>query len=212
MPRRLLCYPHRQPIVHTPSEYGTDYIISLGCCSCGGIWSQAAFDADLELYKMYRGTDKEEKYYEGVFEVPEQSKTTDDSETKSARWYFATFTRDDKDDDPTQVLKNIKKVIKSKMVSPITWCYGLELTEKGIPHTHAAVYCEKYPEYKKIGKFNLSPTGVQWRYDFQQEKWDVKKYVQKFATKPSDEYLLKYGLTESVIYAENFPAELKVFK
>lgn len=127
----------------------------------------------------------------------------------SARWYLITCTQPDTIKHPDYVLKNMRKIIASKQIDPISWSYCLEHTEKGTPHTHAIVYTKKYFDYGKIKKFNRSPEGAQWMCDVQPEKWNVTNYTRKHETKPSPEWLQAHGLTEFIWYSENFPEELK---
>lgn len=115
------------------------------------------------------------------------------------RWYMITFTQPDTLTDPLDLLKRTQKVIKSKMVSPNQWCYSLELTEKGTPHTHIVVHTDKYIDYKKVGNFNAG-----YRYDIQQEKWTFAKYVVKEESKPSEEWLARHGLTQFVWHSDNY--------
>jgi len=214
--RRLRCLPHRRLLdepmnpVDVPHQ---DHVTATGRCICGDDWTITASMRDLNYYKECHTNGREEAYWNGVYSEPEKIiKMTDDGEQNPSRWYFVTFTRDDKSDDPTQIIKNIKKVVKSKMVGAISWCYCIELTEKGIPHAHAAVFTEKYPESYKVGKFNLSPVGDQWIYQFKMEKWNVKSYVQKYRTKPDEKYLQKYHLNFSdvLVYSDNFPENLRI--
>lgn len=109
----------------------------------------------------------------------------------SGRWYMITFTQPDTDKDPHAILERTRKVIKSKMVAPIHWCTTLELTEKGTPHTHTCLFTKKYFDYKKVCNFNDG-----YRAEVQREKWDVKRYVMKSASKPPAEYMDQCGLTK----------------
>lgn len=115
------------------------------------------------------------------------------------RWYLITFTQPDTISEPLDLLKRTYKVIKSKMVSPNQWCYSLELTEKGTPHTHIRLHTDKYFDYKKIGNFNSG-----YRYEVQVEKFDTSSYVVKSQSKPSPEWLATYGLTDCVWYSQNY--------
>jgi len=133
------------------------------------------------------------------------------TEGPEPRWYFATFTQPDSyTKNPEQILKNTRKIIRSRMVDPITWCYSLELMKNGAPHTHCAFYTAKYPEFKKVGKFNVSDTGVPWRYDISGARYPeaVNHYVLKTETKPDAEWLKAHDQTQAVWLADNFPPEL----
>lgn len=152
-----------------------------------------------------------EEHERNLAKIKSPAKSGEDrTEGNEPRWYFATFTQPDTSKDPQQILKNTRKIFKSKMVSPITWCYSLELMKNGTPHTHAAFYTKKYPEFKKVGKFNVSDVGVPWRYDISGARYPtaVNAYVLKTDTKPDKEYLKEYNLTECVWLADNFPPEL----
>ena len=87
------------------------------------------------------------------------AKSEKDQTEAEPRWYFGTFTQPDSEgSDPTLVLSNTVKVIKSKMISPvIEWCYSLELTEKGIPHTHYAFLTTRRPTCCTPHKDAFSP-------------------------------------------------------
>jgi len=115
------------------------------------------------------------------------------------RWYLITFTQPDTLTEPMDLLKRTQKVIKSKMVSPNQWCYSLELTEKGIPHTHIRLHTDKYFDYKKVGNFNNG-----YRYDITAEKFTTAHYVVKPESKPSPEWLASYGLTDCVWYSPDY--------
>lgn len=125
-------------------------------------------------------------------------KKTSDGDSPG-RWYMITFTQPDTILEPHDLLKRTMKVIRSRMVSPNQWCYSLELTEKGIPHTHIRLHTDRYFDYKKIGNFNSG-----YRYDVQQEKFQTGFYVVKEDTKPSDSWLSAYGLTGWFWSSENY--------
>jgi len=131
----------------------------------------------------------------------------DPTQGKEPRWYFGTFTQPDTIKSPDRILLNTRKVIKSKMVLPIEWCYSLELTQTSTPHTHFAFLTHKYPEFKKINAFNCSELRIQWRASTCQaiSPEAAIKYVQKTETKPTDEWLNLYGLREAVWMSENCP-------
>lgn len=115
------------------------------------------------------------------------------------RWYMITFTQPDTDKNPTDLLLRTMKVIKSKMVSPVQWCYSLELTEKGTPHTHIRLWTEKYFDYKKVGAFNKG-----YRFDIQPEKFATGNYVIKEESKPTNEWLASHGLSQYFWCSDNY--------
>lgn len=131
---------------------------------------------------------------------PAKSGESDDS---SGRWYMITFTQPDTIKDPHDILKRSQKVVRSKQVSALQWCYSLELTEKGTPHTHILVYTTKYFDFKKIGNFNAG-----YRYDIKQEKFNVRNYVVKQASKPTAEWLESYGLDRFFWKSDNCVVDL----
>lgn len=102
----------------------------------------------------------------------------------TGRWYLITFTQPDTSDDPKGLLKRTEKVIKSKMVAAKHWCYTLELTEKGIPHTHIRLYSEKYFDYAKVKNLNGGYIA-----HIAREDWGSGKYIVKKESKPSDDWL-----------------------
>lgn len=114
---------------------------------------------------------------------------SDDKDESAGRWYFITFTQPSTDKDPHALLKRTQKVVKSKMVSAIHWCYSLELTESGTPHTHIRLFSNKYFDYKKVANFNDG-----YRADVQKEKWTSGKYTLKKDI--NDEYLSEHKLTQ----------------
>jgi len=120
--------------------------------------------------------------------IKSPGKIGEDDES-SGRWYFITFTQPDTDKDPTRLLKATSKVINSKQVSAIHWCYSLELTESGTPHTHIRLFTNKYFDYKKIANFNGG-----FRSEVTKEKWNVSKYVLKKDI--NDEYLATHDLNQ----------------
>lgn len=131
-----------------------------------------------------------------VIHLPEKKLKKKESE---GRWFFVTFTRDDQSDDPAALLKRTEKLIKSKMVSASQWCYSLELTEKGIPHTHIRFESSKYFDYAKIKALNGG-----YRADVQPERYGSAKYVVKDESKPTKEYLDKYGLEGWFFRSDNY--------
>lgn len=120
-------------------------------------------------------------------------------EEKPGRWYFITFTQPDTDKTVEGLIKSTRKVLKSKMVSPEQWCYSLELTAKGTPHSHIRLFTDKYPEYKKIGAFNRG-----YRYEVQHEKMFVGNYIIKAESKPTPELLATWGLDSWFFCSDNY--------
>lgn len=118
---------------------------------------------------------------------------------KAGRWYFITFTRPDTEKDPSAVLNSTRRLLKSKQVSPIQWCYSLELTEKGTPHTHIRLFSNKYFDYKKVGNFNDG-----FRYDIQPERSSSAKYIIKEESKPPVDFLERYKLDRFVWQSDNY--------
>lgn len=114
---------------------------------------------------------------------------SDDSDESAGRWYFITFTQPNTDKDPHALLKRTQKVVKSKMVSAIHWCYSLELTESGTPHTHIRLFSKKYFDYKKVANFNDG-----YRAEVAKEKWTSGKYTLKKDI--DEEYLAAHNLTQ----------------
>lgn len=122
-----------------------------------------------------------------------------DVEEKPGRWYFITFTQPDTDKTVEGLIKSTRKVLKSKMVSPTQWCYSLELTAKGTPHSHIRLFTDKYPEYKKIGAFNRG-----YRFDVQHEKMFTGNYIVKEESKPTPELLATWGLDSWFFCSDNY--------
>lgn len=208
------CFPHASPLL--PEFMGNtrhySYDATSRKCMCGEIFEKEHYNIAIRQCGDIHDLEQRDEWMRVRLGMPEKLpalSVKDTDEDVSARWYLITLTQPDTSDDPTQILKNTRKIIKSKMVDAITWSYCLELTQSGIPHTHIAVYTKKYPEYKKVGKFNCSDLGVQWRYDIQCEKHDIKQYIQKARTKPTLEFITKYNLEQFIFYAENYPVELK---
>lgn len=114
-----------------------------------------------------------------------------------------TFTQPETIKDPHDLLKRTQKVIRSKQVSALQWCYSLELTEKGTPHTHILLFTEKYFDYKKVGNFNAG-----YRYDVKEEKFSFRKYVVKQESKPSIEWLEAHGLDRFFWKSDNCVVDL----
>lgn len=166
------------------SLYGQQILGEL--CICHAIWAfkdpvyRRGFDTDLSYKRKKEALD--------MLEAETKRKTEEKLES-AGRWYFITFTCHESEKDPSRVLKATTRLLRSKQVSPIQWCYSLELTEKGTPHTHIRLFSNKYFDYKKIGNFNDG-----YRYDVQKEKMNCSKYIIKEESKPSEEWLKSYGL------------------
>lgn len=126
-------------------------------------------------------------------------KDTPENDDSAGRWYLITFTQPDTVKDPVDLLKRTQKVIRSKQVSAVQWCYSLELTERGIPHTHIRLFTNKYFDYRKVGSFNSG-----YRYDIQTEKFSSDKYVVKPESKPSESWLASYGLDTYFWCSDNY--------
>lgn len=121
-------------------------------------------------------------------------------EVEDSRWYLITFTNKPTELDPTDLIKRTLKVVNSKQVSPIQWSYALEIQPgTGAPHTHIVLESNKYFDYNKIKNFNGGRIA-----DVQKERWDVKKYPVKDETKPSKEWLSKYGLLTWFWCSDNY--------
>lgn len=131
-----------------------------------------------------------------VLHLPERKKVTKENEGK---WFFITFTRDDQSDDPVALLKRTDKLVRSKMVSATEWCYSLELTQRGIPHTHIRLCSSKYFDYSKVKALNGG-----FRAEIEPERHGSAKYVVKDESKPSKEYLEKYGLSGWFFQSDNY--------
>lgn len=131
--------------------------------------------------------------------APEKKSPDLGEEDRPGRWYFITFTQPDTDKTVEGLIKSTRKVLKSKMVSPHQWCYSLELTEKGTPHSHIRLFTDKYPEYKKIGAFNRG-----YRYEVQHEKMSCGNYIIKEESKPTPELLATWGLDSWFFCSDNY--------
>lgn len=158
-------------------------------CEPPGSWVRSRVE---DLRFVVRSTEPEK--------VPAKSgKDITENDDSAGRWYLITFTQPDTIKDPHDLLKRTQKVIRSKQVSAIQWCYSLELTEKGTPHTHIRLFTNKYFDYKKVGNFNSG-----YRYDIQVEKFSCAMYVVKDQSKPSMEWLLENDLDKYFWASENY--------
>lgn len=131
----------------------------------------------------------------------QKSKNEDDvgDVSRPGNWYMITLTQPDNDKTVESRIKSAKKILKSKQVQPEQWCYSIELTAKGTPHIHIALFTYKYPEYRFISKFNDGH-----RIDIQREKFNVKNYVVKNDTKPTSEQIADWGLTSWFYCSDNY--------
>ena len=208
---RIRCYPHARPILPDLTAFTNDLVRGPGpnMCVCGEPWTAHCWDVHCEEWKAADGRGKLREFLSRYCDEKEPS--GDGESTPEPRWYFGTFTQppDIDDNDPTRILKATRKVMHSKMVDAISWCYSIELMKNGSPHTHFAVYTRKYPNKHKIFKFNVSAKGAQYRSEWEREIYDVKKYIQKPVTKPDSSYCDKWGLTDTIVYSPEFPEELK---
>lgn len=162
----------------------------VGGCPCGANLSESPdFLESLRSFQEKKSPDQSERRV---------SKKTP-AEDNPGRWYMITFTQPDTEQSPLELLQRTMKVIKSKMVSPNQWCYSLELTAKGTPHTHIRLHTDKYFDYKKIGNFNAG-----YRYDVQVEKFSTANYVVKDESKPTPEWLASYGLDKFFWSSDNY--------
>jgi len=163
-------------------------------------------EMEARLYEAQQLRYEEELRLAAEIKPPAKSEE-DRTEGKEPRWYFGTFTQPDTDQDPHLILKNTAKLIKSKMVDPIEWCYSLELTQKGTPHTHYAFLTRKYPDYKKIHKFNCSKLKILQRSQTEPARnaEHAIRYVQKTETKPTGSWLLDNGLNQTVWLSDGCP-------
>lgn len=163
---------------------------------CQAIWAfkdpvyRRAFDHDVFLRKKKIMMDELEA---------ERTKKIEEKLDSVGRWYFITFTCHESEKSPQRVLKATQRLLKSKQVSPSQWCYSLELTEKGTPHTHIRLFSNKYFDYKKVGNFNDG-----FRYDIQKEKMNTAKYIVKSESKPDEEWLKSHDLDTFFWASDNY--------
>jgi len=188
------------------SREGVGHILPLFCpCRPPNMTQSRLMEETIQLARDARV--ERERFYEArsnrrqITPAPGVEK-----DSAPGRWYLITFTQPDTLTDPKDLLKRTLKVIKSKMVSPNQWCYSLELTEKGTPHTHIRLHTDKYFDYKKVGNFNAG-----YRYDVQVEKFSTADYVVKEDSKPSEEWLARHGLTQFVWYSDNYSGPKFIF-
>jgi len=118
---------------------------------------------------------------------------------RPGNWYLITLTQPDLDKTIDKRILAAKKIIRSKQVAPEQWCYSIELTQKGTPHVHIALFTYKYPEFRIIKSFN-DGYGV----DIQREKYNIRNYVVKDETKPSPAHLATWGLEGWFYCSDNY--------
>lgn len=123
-----------------------------------------------------------------------------DNLVEDSRWYLITFTNKPTELDPYDLIKRTMKVVNSKQVSPLQWAYSIEIQPgTGTPHTHIVVESSKYFDWGKIKNFNGGRQA-----NVQRERWNVKNYAIKDETKPSKEWLSKYGLETWFFHSDNY--------
>lgn len=171
-------------------------------------WAQKQLD---EHYEMQRELEVERQL---MLEAKvKQQKEKEAKESKPGNWYLITLTQPETDKTVKRRLECCKKVLVSKQVKAEQWAYSIELTEKGTPHIHIALFTYAYPEFRVISKFNDGH-----RVDVTREKMNVKKYIIKSETKPTPENLAEWGMETWFFCSENYsgprpedaPAEVQV--
>lgn len=176
------------------SQYGQMILGDL--CVCQAIWAHR----DPVFRRGYDETLSQKRRKEAIDMLASETiKKKEEKLDSVGRWYFITFTRPDTQKDPAAVIKSTQRLLKSKQVSAVQWCYSLELTEAGTPHTHIRLFSNKYFDYKKVGNFNDG-----FRYDVQQEKMSCAKYIIKDESKPDPKWLQANGLTDYFVCSENY--------
>lgn len=168
-------------------------------------WFTRSWEDQLELERVTR---IEEENWKARYE--ERKKSPDQGvRSQISPWIFATLTQPDDVEGCDQLLNNVANMLKSKQVSPIEWCYSLELTDKGTPHVHMDFRSSlKYLDYGKIAKLNNN--GVRgegrkfWRTDIQKDRGSAQSYIIKPKSKPSKEWLEDHGLDTWFFCSENY--------
>jgi len=87
-------------------------------------------------------------------------------------WYFVTLTQPDTDKTWTRIDKSVKRILKSKQVDALEWCYVRELTASGTPHIHMRLRVPDYLDFRVIRKFNDN-----YRIDVQLERSGCYNYL-----------------------------------
>lgn len=128
-----------------------------------------------------------------------RAREEEDKSSKPGNWYLITLTQPEQDKTVSRRLECCGKVLKSKQVKAEQWCYSIELTQKGTPHIHIAVFTYAYPEFRVISKFNDGH-----HVDVLREKFNVRNYVVKEETKPTAEQLAEWGLETWFFCSENY--------
>jgi len=87
-------------------------------------------------------------------------------------WYFVTLTQPDTDKTWTRIDKSVKRILNSKQVRPLEWCYVRELTSSATPHIHMRLRVPDYLDFRVIRKFNDN-----YRIDVQLERAGCYNYL-----------------------------------
>jgi len=99
-------------------------------------------------------------------------------------WYFVTLTQPDSDKTWTRIDKSVKRILNSKQVRPLEWCYVRELTASATPHIHMRLRVPDYLDFRVIRKFNDN-----YRIDVQLERAGCYNYlVQDDKVHPTGEW------------------------
>jgi len=99
-------------------------------------------------------------------------------------WYFVTLTQPDSDKTWTRIDKSVKRILNSKQVKPLEWCYVRELTASATPHIHMRLRVPDYLDFRVIRKFNDN-----YRIDVQLERAGCYNYlVQDNKVHPTGEW------------------------
>lgn len=151
----------------------------------------------LEHEEMVRIHAIEEEQLRIVREVERKAKER--AEAKPGNWYLITLTQPESDKSVSRRIECCKKVLVSKQVKAEQWAYSIELTERGTPHIHIALFTYAYPEFRVISKFNDGH-----RVDVTREKMNVRNYIVKNETKPTPEQLAEWGLDNWFFCSENY--------
>lgn len=190
-----------------------EHNVSIVECECDGMYCRHGEWCPDYMVRLTKETNRGKhrllqrcpcgKYkYESLDELrsdPEKKTPAQGGDDKPGNWYMITLTQPDTDKTIANRIKAAQKILKSKQVSPEQWCYSLELTAKGTPHIHIAVFTYKYPEFRVINKFNDGH-----RVDIQREKFNVKNYVIKNETKPTEAMLATWGLDSWFYCSANY--------
>lgn len=133
-------------------------------------------------------------------EEPVKVKTKADKGVSDVgHWYFITLTQPATEKTPEKLLKNMKKILRSKQVEPEQWAYSLELHQNGTPHIHAMIFTYRYLEKRVISGFNGG-----YRVDCQRERFNCKAYIVKDETKPTKQQLQEWNLNDWFFCSDNY--------